>query len=82
MRLLAIFRRKPSPAETARARLQGLLVQERSRPGGPDFLPRLKQDLLRVIGSYNPIDESCVSVQIKSAGGVSLLAVNIELPLD
>ena len=82
MRLLRFFRRGPTPAETARARLQTLLVQERARPGGPDFLPRLKADLLRVIGSYNPIDESSVSVRIKSTGGVSLLAVSIELPLD
>ena len=82
MRLLSLFRRRPSPAETARARLQGLLVQERARPGGPDFLPRLKADLLRVIGSYNPVEDCSVSIRIKSAGGMSLLAVNIELPLD
>jgi cell division topological specificity factor len=82
MRLLRLFRREPTPAETARARLQSLLSQDRARPGGPDFLPRLKDDLLRVIGAYNATEESRVSVQIKSAGGISLLAVSIELPLD
>lgn len=82
MRLLRLFRREPTPAETARARLQSMLSQDRIRPGGPDFLPRLKDDLMRVIGSYNATEESRVSVQIKSAGGISLLAVSIELPLD
>lgn len=82
MKLLRLFRREPTSAEMARARLQSLLVRERVRPGGPEFLPRLKADLLRVIGSYNPTHENHVSVQIKSAGGISMLAVSIEMPLD
>ena len=44
MKLLRLFRREATPAETARARLQTLVTRERVRPGGPEFLPRLKAD--------------------------------------
>ena len=81
MRLLDLFlRSSPPSAPAAKERLQILMAHERAGRKGPDFLPKLQRDLLRVIAKYIRIDEDKVSVQVEDAGGVSMLEVNIELP--
>ncbi len=82
MRLLDIFLRssRQSSAPAAKERLQILMAHERAGRKGPDFLPKLQRDLLRVIAKYIRVDEDKVSVQVEDAGGVSMLEVNIELP--
>ena len=82
MRLLDLFllRSSPPSAPAAKERLQILMAHERAGRKGPDFLPKLQRDLLRVIAKYIRVDEDKVSVQVEDAGGVSMLEVNIELP--
>ncbi len=46
----------------------------------PDYLPRLHKELLQVIAKYVEIDEDKIVVDFETAGSVSTLEVNIELP--
>jgi cell division topological specificity factor len=81
MSFLSLFRSRPKPsASEAKERLQILLAHERSDLAKPDYLPRLHKELLQVIAKYVDIDEDKISVDFETAGSVSTLEVNIELP--
>lgn len=81
MRLLDFFRRPAPPsAPAAKERLQILLAHDRAGRSGPDYLPLLQRDLLKVIGKYVPIEENKILVQVGDVGGIATLEVNIELP--
>ncbi len=82
MSLLDLFRRRPPSAPAARERLQILMAHERAGIRGPDYLPKLHKDLLRVCKKYIRIEESKVSVRVEELGNVSMLEVNIELPAN
>ena len=80
MSLLDLFRRRPPSAPAARERLQILMAHERAGLKGPDFLPKLHKDLIRVCKKYMMIEDDKVSVRVEELGSVSMLEVNIELP--
>lgn len=81
--LFGFFRRQhPTPAQTAKERLQILLAHERHDSSGPDYLPLLQKDILAVIKKYIPMEDEGERVEVKLERGsdVSTLEVNIELP--
>lgn len=80
MNLLDLFRKQPPSAPAARERLQILMAHERVGAKGPDFLPKLHKDLLRVCKKYMQISDDKVSVRVEELGNISMLEVNIELP--
>lgn len=83
MGLLDLFRARPKPtAHLAKERLQILIAHERSQgqTRDPDYLPRLKNDLLEVIRKYVSVEESAVQVQIGHNEGMDILELNIVLP--
>lgn len=81
MSLFSFFRRsQPNTAQTAKDRLQILLAHERQDRSGPDFLPRLKNDILEVIRKYVPGAGEKVDVKLQRGGDVSTLEIEIELP--
>lgn len=81
MSFFALFRSRAKPSATeAKERLQILLAHERSDMAKPDYLPRLHKELLQVIAKYVEIDEDKIVVDFETAGSVSTLEVNIELP--
>ena len=80
MSLFSFFRRTPSTAETAKERLQILLAHERQDRSAPDFLPRLKNDILEVIRKHVPGAGEKVEVKLQRGGDVSTLEIDIELP--
>jgi cell division topological specificity factor len=80
MSLFGFLRRGPTPAQQARARLKAILVQDRQ--GGslvPDFVPRLQEELLAVIGRYIRVDRNSVTMEVHVAGEVSRLEVDVLL---
>lgn len=81
MSFFSLFRsqRKPS-ADCAKERLQILLAHERADLAAPDYLPKLKTELLQVIAKYVAIDNDKIAVKLDTEGTVSTLEVNIELP--
>lgn len=82
MSLFNFFRSEPKPsaAATAKERLQIVLAHERSSKNGPDYLPMLQKDLLRVIKKYVEITDDKIDIKIDSSGDFSTLELNIELP--
>ncbi|WP_445681138.1 cell division topological specificity factor MinE [Radicibacter daui] len=74
-----LFRKKePQSASIAKERLQIVLAHERSRGGGPDFLPDLKRDILQVVAKYVEISDEQINVQLESSAATSMLEINIE----
>ncbi|MEE9352669.1 MAG: cell division topological specificity factor MinE [Thiotrichaceae bacterium] len=83
MGLFDLFRQnKQTSANKAKERLQILIAHERVNRDGPDYLPQLRQDIMRVIQKYVPIDEDQVQVQIENGQGYDVLEMNITLPDD
>jgi cell division topological specificity factor len=68
-------------AKTARERLQIVVSHQRAEEGGGvDFLPQLREELLRVICKYVKIDPEQVNVQLQRTENCSVLELNIALP--
>lgn len=81
MSLLDYFRKeRKSSANVAKERLQILVAHDRVRTGGPDYLPKLQQEILEVIRKYVLIGDDDVSVQLDRQGNTSVLELNISLP--
>ncbi|MDS9469264.1 cell division topological specificity factor MinE [Paracoccus sp. MBLB3053] len=72
--------RKPSPASTAKERLQILLAHERAGGSSPDYLPMLQRDILEVVRRHMEIDSDAVEVKLERGDDLSSLEINIELP--
>ena len=83
MGIFDLFRARPKPtAHLAKERLQILIAHERSQGQNtdPDYLPKLKNDLLDVIRKYVAVQDDAVQVQIEHHEGVDTLELNIVLP--
>ena len=64
----------------AKERLQILIAHERVDRSGPDFLPKLRNDIMEVIRKYVQIDEKDVNVQIGKMDDYDVLELNVTLP--
>jgi len=80
MSFLSYFRQKKSTAAVAKERLQIIVARERTTRGGPDYLPRLQEELLLVIRKYVPVDPDAVKIQLDKEGDCEILELNVTLP--
>ena len=80
MRLLELFRRKPSSASVAKERLSIIVAQERSTRGGPDYLTMLRGELLQVIYKYVQVGPDAVQIHLQREDGHELLQLSVALP--
>ncbi|ABE54911.1 cell division topological specificity factor MinE [Shewanella denitrificans OS217] len=85
MSLLDYFRstKKPNTASLAKERLQIIVAHQRSGRGGgaPEYLPKMKQEIIEVIRKYVQISEDQVSVQLdQNDDNLSVLELNVTLP--
>lgn len=82
MGLLSYFRRqKKNSASEAKERLQILIAHERSsRRTAPDYLPKLKSELMAVIRKYVEVSETDINVQYEEGSECDVLELNIVLP--
>ncbi|MEM9223295.1 MAG: cell division topological specificity factor MinE [Pseudomonadota bacterium] len=81
MSLMELFRRKRS-APVARERLQIILAHERAAMGNSDLLATLREEILAVIAKHMPIERDKVQVSMDRGDAVSMLEVEVELPLQ
>jgi cell division topological specificity factor len=79
MSLLDHFRSQKKSAHVAKERLQIIVARERSSRGGPDYLPRLKEELLLVVRKYVPVDQDGVKMRIDREGDLEVLEINVTL---
>lgn len=81
MSLREMFRRKRS-APVARERLQIILAHERAAVGtSSDLVVTLREEILAVIAKHMTIERDKVNVKMDRGDDVSMLEVEIELPL-
>jgi len=79
-KFLDIFKPQKS-AQTAKDRLQIIIAQERSKQSQQaDYLPLMRQEILKVIAKYTGIDAQDVKVDLQSNDNNSVLELNITLP--
>ena len=72
------LQRKTSAA-VAKERLQIIVARERVQRGGPDYLPMLKDELLKVIAKYVRVNQDAVKIQLEREGEYEVLELNIAL---
>ena len=81
MNLLDIFRKR-STAPVARDRLQVLLAHERSVIGKSDLMAVLQEEILAVIAKHIHVDRESVHIKMDRGPSVSMLEIDVEVPLD
>ena len=80
MSLIALFKPRGS-APVARERLQILLAHERAIVGQTDLITVLREEILAVISKHVAMDPEKVIVRMERGEQVSLLEVDVELPV-
>lgn len=76
-----LFRnRQTNTASIAKERLQIIVSHERSTRNGPDYLPMLREEIIKVISKYVNIEQNQVKVELDRSGNCSILELNITLP--
>ncbi len=79
--LTFLFGEKPKSANMAKERLQLIIARERgSDSTAPDFLPKLRDELIAVISKYVQIDDDGVKFNVQKQDNLEVLEVNIVLP--
>lgn len=84
MGLFSFFKqeKKKNTANLAKERLQILIAHEHADKSKktPDYLPKLRDELLTVIRKYVHVSENDVNVKIENAKDYDVLELNITLP--
>ncbi|AQS64987.1 cell division topological specificity factor MinE [Agrobacterium radiobacter] len=79
MSIFSLFRKQKS-APLARERLQVLLAHERASSGS-DLVAILREEILGVIAKHVQIDSDRVHVKMDRDEHVSILEIDVEIPL-
>jgi cell division topological specificity factor len=80
MSIMNLFKRQKS-APQARERLQVLLAHERSSIGQSDLVTILREEILAVISKHVQLDADKVQVKLDRDKTMSLLEIDVEIPL-
>ncbi len=80
MSIFGLFR-KQMTAPLARERLQVLLAHERAS-SGTDLVAVLREEILAVIAKHVQIDNDRVHVKMDRDEHVSILEIDVEIPLS
>lgn len=80
MSLFSYLRKRHSTASVAKERLQIIISHERTQRNTPDYLPKLKEEILQVIAKYVPISQDMVSVNLERMGDNTVLELNVTMP--
>ncbi|KQO83736.1 cell division topological specificity factor MinE [Rhizobium sp. Leaf262] len=80
MSIFGLFRKQKS-APLARERLQVLLAHERNGDGN-ELVALLREEILAVIAKHVQIDSDKVHVKMDSDEHMSLLEIDVEIPLS
>ncbi|MBX9455074.1 MAG: cell division topological specificity factor MinE [Rhizobium sp.] len=81
MNIMNLFKRQKS-APLARERLQVLLSHERSSIGQSDLVAILREEILAVISKHVQLDADKVQVKLDRDKTVTLLEIDVEIPLN
>lgn len=79
LNVMTYFRRNKS-AQIAKNRLHIIIAQEKSEKGSPDYLPMLRQEILKVVAKYTNADMGQVNVELHCKDNNAILELNVTLP--
>lgn len=81
---LKLFRNDTkSSAQTAKDRLMVAVAYQRAGlNNGPNYLPKLREDLLAVVRRYVQVPDDAVQLSVQREDGLEVLELNITLPDD
>lgn len=79
LNLINYFRKNKS-ADIAKNRLHIIIAQEKSQKNSPDYLPMLRQEILRVVAKYTNADIDRVNVELHHKDNNAILELNVTLP--
>lgn len=77
--LMNYFRKNKS-AQTAKNRLHIIIAHEKSEKGSPDYLPMLREEILKVVAKYTHADIEKVNVELHRKDNNAILELNVTLP--
>ncbi|MGY0503871.1 cell division topological specificity factor MinE [Luteimonas sp. e5] len=80
MGIFDFLKPRSDSASTARSRLTLIIAEQRSKFGAPDYLPRLREELIAVIRKYVNVDEEAIKVSRDKHGDYDVLDISVELP--
>lgn len=85
MGLFNLFKqsKKENTANLAKERLQILIAHEHAdnrNTSTPDYLPKLRDELLQVIRKYVQVDDDSVNVKVEKGDNYDMLELNVTLP--
>lgn len=81
MGLLDYFRTpRRTSAESAKERLTIIVQQQRRAAGSRDYLPTLKEELLKVIRKYVLVEPDAVQITVHQDDTSDLLELSVTLP--
>ncbi len=81
MNLRELFRKR-NTAPVARERLQVLLSHERSVIGKSDLMAVLQEEILAVIAKHIHVEREAVQIKMDRGPSVSMLEIDVEVPID
>ena len=77
--LMSYFRRNKS-ANIAKNRLHIIIAQEKSQKNAPDYLPMLRQEILKVVAKYTNANMDQVNIELHCKDNNAVLELNVTLP--
>ena len=77
--LNCLLKKQQKSKESAKSRLQLVLIHDRESREGPDFLPQLKLDIIAAIKKYIPISDEQVMVNVSQKDDTSMMEVSVSL---
>lgn len=84
MGLFSFFKKekKKNTANLAKERLQILIAHEHANKSSkaPDYLPKLRDEIIEVIRKYVHVSDKDVNVNVESGDDYDVLELNITLP--
>ena len=69
-----------STAKTAKDRLQIIIAQQRTEGNTPDYLPLMREEIMKVIAKYTKIDTNQVKMDLHYKDNNSVMELNVILP--
>lgn len=72
--------RKNKSAQMAKNRLHIIIAQEKSQKNSPDYLPMLRQEILKVVAKYTNANMDQVNVELHCKDNNAILELNVTLP--
>ena len=80
MGIFDFLKPKQQSANTAKNRLQVIIAEQRSEHGAPDFVPRLRQEMIELIRKYVHVPDDAIKISKEKHGDYDVLDITVELP--